>query len=198
MTKKERAKLRRQRKTRRTLLTIAVVTLTAAIAIGGTLAWLTDKTEAVVNTFTVGNIDIDLAETTTNYKMVPGCDIAKDPEVTVEGGSEACWLFVKVEESDNLDEFIDYDIDDAWKALDDVDGVYYREVAANTTDQDFAVIKDDTVTVKNTVTKEMMDAIEADPTEAPTLTFTAYACQQAGFEDNAAGAWEKASAVSSN
>ena len=63
--------------------------LAVAIGIGGTLAWLTDKTESKVNTFTVGNIDIDLTETTTNYKMVPGQTIDKDPKVTVEAGSEA-------------------------------------------------------------------------------------------------------------
>ena len=70
--------------------------LAVAMGIGGTLAWLTAKTEAVKNTFTVGNINITLTETTTNYKMVPGQTIAKDPKVTVKAGSEACWLFVKI------------------------------------------------------------------------------------------------------
>ena len=44
-------------------LVLAVVLLVGA-AIGGTVAWLTDKTGDVVNTFTVGNIDIELAEST--------------------------------------------------------------------------------------------------------------------------------------
>ena len=76
-------------------------------AVGGTLAWLTDKTDPVTNTFTVGNVDITLAETTgKTYKMVPGQTITKYPKVTVEAGSEECWLFVKIEKSTNYDNFM--------------------------------------------------------------------------------------------
>ena len=53
---------------------VVAAALALCCAIGGTLAWLTDKTDPVVNTFTVGNVDITLAETTgQEYKMVPGC-----------------------------------------------------------------------------------------------------------------------------
>ena len=170
-------------------LCVALAVLTIA---GTTLAYLTSKTEAVVNTFTVGNIDITLAETTTTYKMVPGTTIAKDPKVTVEAGSEACWLFVKVEESTNLDDFITYTIDSDWTALTGVDGVYYREVDAATTDTSFNVLTGNQVTVKNTVTKPMMDAITNGTTTKPTLSFTAYAIQKAGF-DTATAAWTEVS-----
>lgn len=88
------------------VLSIVAVVLVLCCAIGGTLAWLTDKTDPVVNTFTVGDINIELKETTTNYKMVPGNTITKDPKVTVKANSEACWLFVKVEKSSNFDSFI--------------------------------------------------------------------------------------------
>lgn len=167
--------------------------------VGGTLAYLTAKTVEVKNTFTVGNVDIKLAETTTDFKMVPGVPIAKDPKVTVEGGSEDCWLFVKVDESTNLTSFIDYTVDSAWTALDGETGVYYCEVAANSADQVFKVLKDGitaddkdgSVTVKDTVTKEMMDKIADGTATAPTLTFTAYAVQKAGF-DSAVAAWAEA------
>lgn len=162
--------------------------LAVAIGIGGTLAWLTAKTDAVTNTFTVGNINIALEETTTDYKMVPGKPIDKDPKVTVEAGSEACWLFVKIEESANLDSFIDYAIADGWTALTGVDGVYYREVAATADDMPFSVLANDQVTVKDTVTKAMMDEITAQTASAPTLTFTAYAVQKDGLT-TAANAW---------
>lgn len=162
--------------------------LAVAIGIGGTLAWLTAKTDAVTNTFTVGNINIALEETTTDYKMVPGQPIDKDPKVTVEAGSEACWLFVKIEESANLDSFIDYAIADGWTALTGVDGVYYREVAATADDMPFSVLANDQVTVKDTVTKAMMDEITAQTASAPTLTFTAYAVQKDGLT-TAANAW---------
>lgn len=165
--------------------------LAVAIGIGGTLAWLTAKTDAVTNTFTVGNINIALEETTTDYKMVPGQPIDKDPKVTVEAGSEACWLFVKIEKSDNLDDFISYAVDlseDSWKELSGVPGVYYRAVDATTTDMDYPVLTGNQVTVKDTVTKAMMDEITAQT--APTLTFTAYAVQKDGV-GTAAEAWNK-------
>ena len=175
-------------------LTAALVLVLSA-AVVGTVAWLTDKTQAEVNTFTVGNIDIDLTETTKDYKMIPGEEIAKNPKVSVEAGSEACWLFVKVDESANLDDFISYTIADGWTELTGVagvSGVYYRTVAADATEREFSVLANGKVTVKDTVTKADMDAIKADSTKQPTLTFTAYAVQQAGFE-TAAAAWTEAS-----
>ena len=175
---------------KRAVALIAMLVLALCIGIGGTYAWLTDNTPSITNTFTVGNIDIELAETKTNFKMVPGTEIEKDPKVTVKANSEACWLFVRVEESANLSNYIDYTIASGWTALTGVDGVYYREVAASNSDQTFSVLTGDKVTVKNSVTKSDMDAL-TDAT-LPTLTFTAYAVQKSGFESNVAGAWAKA------
>lgn len=177
----------------KTLIVALAVMLVVGCAVGGTLAWLTDTTGPVVNTFTVGNIDIDLAETTTDYKMVPGATISKDPKVTVKSGSEACWLFVQVTESDNLGSFISYTVDSNWTALSGVSGVYYREVAAATADVEFSVLTNNQVTVKDTVTKDMMDAITAGTATDPTLTFKAYAVQKAGVA-TVADAWAKVSA----
>ena len=162
-------------------------------AVAGTVAWLTDKTKTEVNTFTVGNIDIELTETTSNYKMVPGETIAKDPKVSVTAGSEDCWLFVKVEEGNNVANFIDYSIDSGWKAVPGASGVYYREVAAADAVQEFSVLTNDQVTVKSDVTKTMMDDIKDQKVAAPTLSFTAYAVQKAGF-DTVADAWAAAQA----
>lgn len=173
------------------LTTVLAIVLVVALSVAGTYAYLTDKTDAVVNTFTVGNVNIDLTETTGNsYKMVPGTTIEKNPKVTVEADSEDCWLFVKVEKSDNFDDFLTFNMDSGWTALDGVNGVFYRQVAASGTDQDFAVLANNKVSVKSDVTKDMMDAIEKGTATNPTLTFTAYACQTAGFENNAAGAWD--------
>ena len=156
-------------------VSLAVLALVACMTAGATLAWLTAKTSSVTNTFTYGDINIELKETTgESYKMVPGNTIAKDPKVTVKANSEACWLFVKVEKSTNFDEFMTYGIADGWTKLDGVDGVYYREVASPTDDTVFDVLKDNSVTVKTTVTKEQFNSL----TSNPTLTFTAYACQK--------------------
>ena len=190
MSAAQRRERRRKIRNRRIAMTVALVLVVALASVGGTIAWLTAQTGEVVNTFTVGNIDITLAETTTDYKMVPGNTIAKDPTVTVKANSEACWLFVKIEESDNLKSYIDYSVAEGWTALTGVTGVYYREVAATTTDTAFSVLTSDQVTVKNTVTKADMDAIANNTASKPTLTFTAYACQKDNVAD-AATAWAK-------
>ena len=172
------------------VLVLALV-LALGCVIGGTIAWLTAKTAPVVNTFTVGDISITLTETTDNFKMVPGNTIAKDPVVTVKADSEDCWLFVKIEKANDLDTYITYTVDSGWTALTGVDGVYYRTVSASNTDQVFNVLKDNQVTVKDTVTKEMMEGLKAETAELPTLTFTAYAVQKDNVA-TAADAWTKA------
>lgn len=170
---------------KKTLALVLALTLLVAGVVGGTLAWLTDQTAEVKNTFTVGDINIGLTETTTDYKMVPGNTIAKDPTVTVKANSEACWLFVKVTESENLDTFITYAIAEGWTELQD--GVYYREVPASNADQTFSVLAGNAVTVNNTVTKAMLTA--KDFTN-PTLTFKAYAVQKDNVA-SASDAWAK-------
>lgn len=167
---------------------LLAVALILGCAIGGVIAWLTAQTDPLTNTFTVGDINIDLAETTEDFKMVPGSTIDKDPKVTVKAGSEACWLFVKVEKSENLDSFITYAIADGWTALPGHDGVYYREVPAGDTDAVFSVLRDDRVTVRDDVTKEMMDGLTEGT--MPTLIFTAYAVQKDNIT-SAADAWAK-------
>ena len=167
-------------------VSLAVLALVACMAAGATLAWLTAKTSSVTNTFTYGDINIELKETTgTSYKMVPGNTIAKDPKVTVKANSEECWLFVKVEKSTNFDEFMEYSIASGWTALAGVDGVYYREVTSSTTDTEYYVLSGNLVTVKDSVTKEDFAGLKGT---MPTLTFTAYACQKDNVS-TAADAW---------
>ena len=192
MAERRRAKQRKMRN-RRIVLTALLVVLVAALSIGGTVAWLTATSDPVTNTFTTSDIDITLAETTgNNYKMIPGYTISKDPKVTVKANSEKCYLFVKVEKSTNFDYFMTYTMATGWTQLDNGSNVYYRVVDSGTTDQDFNVIKDNQVTVKDTVTKSDMKALT--DTTKPTLKFTAYATQY--MKSNTAyftpaEAWEK-------
>lgn len=179
----------------RALIAVLALTLLIGCSLGGTMAWLMDKTDSVTNTFTVGNIKIGLTETTTEYKIVPGVDIAKDPKVTVEAKSEACWLFVKVEETnwptyeeDDGTRKVSYAIAEGWTPLTGETGVYYRQVAAADTDQDFYVLAGNKVTVSDNLTKAEINAIAT----TPTLRFTAYAVQQEGMADDAAAAWAAA------
>lgn len=154
------------------LLAIAIVVVGA---VAGTVAWLTDRTPSVTNTFTTSDINIELKETKNNFQMIPGWNIEKDPKVTVKAGSEACYLFVKLEKSENFNQYMTYDMAKGWTELQGYAGVYYREVAAATADTTYEVLKDNQVTVKGTVTKEQMNGLTADT--YPTLTVTAYASQ---------------------
>lgn len=173
------------------VVAMLAVTLLIGCAIGGTVAWLTAKTDPVVNTFTYGDINITLAETTgSSYRIIPGVNITKDPKVTVEANSEACWLFVKVEQQGTfVTGKVTYSIADGWTALDGQNGVYYRQVPAAATDTNFDVIKDNKIIVSSELTKEEINSLTgADKT--PNLTFTAYAVQKDGI-DTAADAWAK-------
>ena len=165
------------------------------VTVGGTLAWLTDVTEKVENVFTTSNVDIELDETKAQYKMVPGVEIAKDPKVTVIEGSEACYVFIKVEytpDKTTFDKYMTYSFD-GWTELPGVANVYYKEVPAATTgDVEFAVLTGNKLTVKNDVTNAMMD--EVDEGANLKMTFTAYAIQQAGMS-GVADAWTKISSV---
>ena len=171
----------------RVLVMAVALTLIIGGIIGGSVAWLTAKTDPVVNTFTYGDINITLTETKPDNKqakIIPGVDIEKDPEVTVKANSEACWLFVKVFENNWPTANVTYSIDNNWKPLGNAyPGVYYREVEAKTADQAFNVLADNKVTVSENLKK-------GDITSEFTLTFTAYAVQKDGVND-AVTAWGK-------
>ena len=185
----------------RGLVLVLALALIVGVAGGATFAWLTAKSDTVVNTFTYGDINITLEENTgSDYKIIPGVDI---PLVTVKAGSEACWLFVKVEEKNwpeltyvNKDgkavRKVNYDIADGWTALTGVENVYYRTIDdAVTADTEFYVLKgNDTypngvITVSDTLTKIN---INEKLTGTPKLSITAYAIQKDGM-DTAAKAW---------
>ncbi len=184
---------------KKALVLVSALTLAANGLIGGTVAYLIAKTDKVTNTFTYGDIDITLTETDTNdtpnddtdqgdgdndpntntYEMVPGTEITKDPKVTVLADSEDSWLFVKLEKSANFDDFMTYEMASGWTALEGEDGVYYRTTDWKETDQVFNVLKDNTVTVADEVTKADLNALDENgAANYPTLTVTAYAVQR--------------------
>lgn len=175
---------------------VAILALVLALgcAAGGTFAWLVTKTDPVVNTFTYGDINITLTETTgDNYKIIPGVAISKDPKVTVRADSEACWLFVKVEKTGAFVDAVTYEMADGWTLVTGETNVYYREVPATTVDTDFAVLKNNEVLVSDTLTKDQIPTIT--DANKPKLTITAYAIQKDGIND-AATAWAKISTTS--
>ena len=84
-----------------------VLALAITAAIGGTMAYFTDTDEAT-NTFTVGNVDIDLTEPKWDEsgsadapEVYPGEALAKDPTVT-NNGANPCFVRVSVTGWDSL------------------------------------------------------------------------------------------------
>ncbi len=126
--------------------------------------------------------DGDNDNNTNTYPMLPGSELAKDPKVTVKQGSESSYLFVALKETGgnttvagttyNFDSYLTYAIADGWTLVKEetaqdgsVIAYYYREVAKDdvaNNDVVFEVIKDNKVTVKDDVTKEMMNALDKD------------------------------------
>ena len=159
-----------------------------------TLAFLKDS-DAVVNTFTIGQVDIELDEAEVDeygcvkgdtrlkantYKLIPGHSYTKDPTVHFAAGSEASWLFADIEAGDTIATQI---LSNGWTALTGQSGVYYRQAAANTGTAavDYPVFGSFTLDGEADI---------SDYTDA-SIKVTAYAIQADGFE-TAADAWIEA------
>ena len=190
---------------KKSLALVLALALMVVGAVGGTLAWLTAQTDAVTNTFTTSNITVKLAETTgTEYKMVPGYELEKDPKAWVVSGSEGCYLFVKLDWANNTyasgektKNYLDWKIADGWEKVDGTPDVYSRKVTSEhmSTDEGknnaFPVLKDNKVTVSGDITKAQMNDFTEN--NLPKLTITAYASQlykSAGVEFTAKEAWD--------
>lgn len=93
---------------RKVLLLVLCLVLVVSATVMGTMAYLT-STDSVVNTFTVGNVQITLDEAdvktdgsyetnhdnrvkANDYKLLPGHTYIKDPTVTVKAGSEDSYV----------------------------------------------------------------------------------------------------------
>lgn len=203
------------------LAVIAAAALAVSCVVAGTLAWLTAESETITNTFTVGDINISLKEHVYDetsgltsdianggnvYGFVPGDTLPKDPYVTVQAGSKACWLFIHVKEENNTytgleGKIIGYTVDTTgWTSVPGHDGFYYREVAATAeTTAPMYILANNRVTVNGNITKEMVDgtaeagsapAVSGIESLNPQLIFTAAAVQKDNVADVTA-AWDK-------
>lgn len=118
-------------KMKKVLAMLLAVLMIVTATVAGTVAWLQAKTDDVTNTFTVGNINIDLKEheldsdnntllkdsanevtSEDEYKVLPGDTQPKDPFVRIGADSEDCYVFIKVVEENN----------DTYKYVTDADG----------------------------------------------------------------------------
>ena len=188
-------------KTKALVLSLCAVLL-VAVSVFTTIAFL-KASDSVENTFTVGKVSITLDEAKVNeygntvsgadrvkentYKLIPGRSYTKDPTVHFAAGSEASWLFVKVENGLSA---IEADttiaaqiVANGWTALGaGNDGIYYRKVGATTVNLDYPVFGSFKLSGNAAVASYA----------AAKITVTAYAIQAEGF-DTAAAAWAEAS-----
>ncbi len=164
---------------------IIICLLFLTLTLGTTIAYLTDSSEEVKNTFTHGAVKISITESniveeTEKYKneyiMKPGLSITKDPVITVEKNSEDCWLFIEITKSSKFDDYLTYTIEDNWKSLDGYDNIYYQEVSRKSTNQEFTILKDNKVEVKSTIGNEELDVLEEK--DYPVIDIKAYAVQK--------------------
>lgn len=201
---KEFFNIRRDRanRTRTQIITIVVCLMLAmAIAIGGTVAWLIDKTDSVTDTFTYGKIDIALTEGNTNpaklwieaqngasatdttFKLVPGAPYTFNPYVYVEAKNEPCYLFIEIEETNKFNTFFtsaDYAIHSAWNPLTDHPGVYYQKISSLTASTYYPIITNDRLKVAPGLDSETLNNIGDN---YPTIKITAYAIQSDYLND---------------
>lgn len=185
------------------MVTAAVLLVTATIF--GTMAYLT-STDEVTNTFTVGSVKITMDEAPVDangkategvrvkenkYKLMPGHEYDKDPIVHFADKIEAAWLFVEVtneiagieSKAEGYTSIAGQITENGWTALDDVEGVYYRKVDANNSDNavDYNVFRN--FAVDGSVTGDTLETYSEK-----TVKVTAYAVQADGF-DTASAAW---------
>lgn len=171
-------------------VSLLALVLVMGVAVGGTIAWLTAETAPVVNTFTVGDINITLTETWNtdtdgdevndawSAQLIPGFTYKKDPVVTVKANSVDCYLFVKFEESKGLSDYLTYTSNlegNGWtqgQKNDIPSNVWYRIVNTSDADQSWEMLANNQVSVSDTLTKD--DMPESGDLS---LTYTAYACQ---------------------
>ena len=192
---------------KRLITAIIALSLALCCLVGVTMAWLMDSTNEVTNTFTVGDVNIELIEhayneddtdtitnvvsNTNEYPLIPGTIYAKDPTVTVKANSEDCYLFIKVTETNNPLTYLEYTIDETvWTKLEN--GVYYRLVSKDENDQSWGILTNNQVKVRENVVKPGTTGngyVEMPAASAqPVLSFKAYAVQSANVAD-ASAAW---------
>lgn len=195
------------RKSKKPMVVGVALAFVAVLGIGGTIAWLTDDSGPVTNTFTVGDVEITLTESPLNedgtygdpqegtsnaYQMIPGTTYTKDPKVTVDKKSEACFLFVKFEEVDNPAMYLEYESTlttaNGWTQGDGTNipaNVWWRVVTNADADQSWNLLEHDQITVsaENVTKSNVATASQAK------LIYTAYAVQKDNI-DTAADAWK--------
>ena len=156
---------------KKTLLTAISVVLVLAMVVGGTLAYLQDKTEEVVNDFAQPTVSVDLSESGSNYKVVPGFTQTKDPKIEVTANVPS-FVFLKV--LDKSGTYINWTMATGWEKLTTDNGadIYYREVDGTDGSYTYYPIQNNQVSYSAQIT-------DGSQVAGASLSFTAYVIQKA-------------------
>lgn len=118
-----------------------LITVTATVAIGGTLAYLTDR-DSEANVFTTGDVDITLNdEFEQESQLKPGVEIEKNISVKNEGPNDAyIWYTYAVPQNLEAGLVLSFEEDTKWSAGEligakEVDGVTYNVYASKYSEQ---------------------------------------------------------------
>lgn len=179
------------------LTLVLALALIATCAISGTVAWLIDEEQSIANTFTIGDIDIELKDATISVDtFVPGDAIAVNSNVVVKANSEDCYLFIKVTDTNNdysslsSTKAIQWAVNTAaseWKQVPGLTDYWYREVAKTSTDKICYIFKGDVsntngqFTVSKDVTKAMVQEMKNE--KMPVVSIAAAAIQEKHIND---------------
>lgn len=90
---------------RKWIMVIALV-MSMAMATGGTLAYLTDR-DTVENTFTMGNVDIEVEENFPDDEMYPGVKVEKEAGIKNVHNTSDAWVWMTVSVPNKLVNYIE-------------------------------------------------------------------------------------------
>lgn len=199
-------------RSKKTWLIAACIALVLAVSVVGTIAYLTDTTDAVVNTFTVGKLlddplsfvlkehqatDTDkdgvytlddTKEVNTNtYTVLPGVDLPKDPFVkTNETLKLDAYVFVEVVDGTGTN--LHFTVDsDKWTELSGKTGpnggkVYAMKANGGIAKAD-AYLGPIPILTENKITVDNAAITDAAAQFGGTVTFYGYMIQAGGFAD---------------
>lgn len=127
----------------------------------------------------------DFIGNTKNMIIIPGVDLKKEAVVRFEGSESATYVFVEVDLTGDwtyvepgtflYGTLMDWAIADGWQYLKGSQYVFYRELDPNTA-LEAQVIKDQTVHVSDSITKNTIQTIDG-----MSITFRASVVQSNGF-----------------
>lgn len=191
-------------------MTIGSLALVGAIAVGGTLAYLSDTTDVVKNTFTVSDaIDIVLDEQEYNNPVpnrvlantyddvLPGLSYDKDPTVTVVNYEVSQYVFMAVKTSNDVNYVADtVDWEDVSETVQAPDGykVYKYNTVVSEATEDYNPVDDGSMNYQEGIqltplfTEVTVDSdLNTGSQQLENIEVRAAAVQSDGFTD-----WENA------